>query len=331
MYAHIAHKETLSQWHACCQKRRRPSRMDLPMLKSLRMIGIALLFSASPALVACSSEEPTQDVSHATARQASFEIFEGKDGRHYFRLVAGNGENVLRSQGYASRAGAEGGIASVKVNGVNADRYRVREAADGSHYFNLVARNGATIGTSETYVSKSNAQRGAETVQRLVEAMAHPEVTVDVETAITKAAEGTYYVSEADYSWTYVGAELEDPNAAITVDLVKEKFASYIDEDPDTDKPLADLYSMTRRFEPTVLEACEAETDDYYREVCFEQYELDEALLANLTDIEVFYFGRVGGEFDGIPYVDGTAVSILIVGRTPDGNLAGVRTIAIWT
>lgn len=51
---------------------------------------------------------------------------------------------------------------------------------------------------------------------------------------------------------------------------------------------------------------------------------LDAAVDANLTDIEVFYYGGPG-------YVDGVAVSIIIVGRTPNGNLAGVRTIAIWT
>lgn len=298
------------------------------MTKSLRTLGIALLFSLSPTVfVGCASEEPTQASSNATARQASFEIFEGQDGQFYFRLVAGNGENVLRSEGYASKAGAEGGIASVKVNGTSADQYRVAEANDGSYYFNLVAKNGAVIGTSETYVSKSNAQRGADTVRSLITAMSSDDVDADVQEAIEKAAEGAWYASEADYPFTYVGAEVTDDGGPITVELVKEAMAKYVDEDPDTDKPLADLISEVRAWEPKTLEACEAETDDFYRENCFEQLELDQALEANLTDVQVFYFGSRGNE----QFVEGVAVSIFIIGRTPSGNLAGVRTIAIWT
>ena len=41
----------------------------------------------------------------------------------------------------------------------------------------------------------------------------------------------------------------------------------------------------------------------------------------------MFYFGSRGAA----GAVDGTAVSVLLVGRTPSGNYAGVRTLAIWT
>ncbi len=54
---------------------------------------------------------------------------------------------------------------------------------------------------------------------------------------------------------------------------------------------------------------------------------MDEVLAKNLRGIKVFYFGREGSR----GHVDGVGVSVIIVGRTPSGNLAGLRTIAIWT
>jgi uncharacterized protein YegP (UPF0339 family) len=47
-------------------------------------------------------------------------------------------------------------------------RYEVRAAADGNSYFVLKAANGAVIGRSEMYVSKSGAETGILAVQRLV-------------------------------------------------------------------------------------------------------------------------------------------------------------------
>ena len=110
-------------------------------------------------------EETSQDL---VSRSAYFETFQGLDGRHYFNLMAANGENVLRSQGYTALASAEKGIASVLSNGLDKRNFEVLEASNGDWYFNLIARNGEIIGTSELYASKSNAERGARTVRALV-------------------------------------------------------------------------------------------------------------------------------------------------------------------
>jgi uncharacterized protein YegP (UPF0339 family) len=56
----------------------------------------------------------------------------------------------------------------VKTNGAVVARYEVRAAADGNSYFVLKATNGAVIGRSEMYVSKSGAETGILAVQRLV-------------------------------------------------------------------------------------------------------------------------------------------------------------------
>lgn len=97
-----------------------------------------------------------------------FETFVGADRRYYFHLLAGNGQKVLASQGYASAGGAQGGIESVQANGKDEARFRVSEAKNGEWYFTLVAGNGAVIGRSELYASQSNAERGLATVARII-------------------------------------------------------------------------------------------------------------------------------------------------------------------
>jgi uncharacterized protein len=105
-----------------------------------------------------------------STRRGRFETFVGSNGDTYFHLIAGNGEKVLASQGYASASSAAAGIASVQVNGLNPERYQVREASDGSSFFVLKAANGETIALSEMYVSKANAERAILTVQKIVKA-----------------------------------------------------------------------------------------------------------------------------------------------------------------
>jgi uncharacterized protein len=96
----------------------------------------------------------------ALTGSAKFEIFKGLDSKYYFHARALNGEIVLQSQSYTTRTSALNGAISVNTNGADATRYTVLPAADGQYYFTLKAANGAIIARSETYVSKSNAQRG---------------------------------------------------------------------------------------------------------------------------------------------------------------------------
>lgn len=113
----------------------------------------------------------TATTQQAPAQQTEgrFEIFRGLDGKSYFHLRAKNGEIVLQSQGYSSRAKAAGGVASVQTNGLIAARYTVLPAVDGRHYFVLKATNGQIIGRSQLYASKYNAERGVNTVIALVQ------------------------------------------------------------------------------------------------------------------------------------------------------------------
>jgi uncharacterized protein YegP (UPF0339 family) len=45
-----------------------------------------------------------------------FELYKDRAGGFRFRLKAGNGEVIATSESYASKAGAQGGIESVKAN-----------------------------------------------------------------------------------------------------------------------------------------------------------------------------------------------------------------------
>ena len=49
-----------------------------------------------------------------------FEIYQGKDKKFYFRLVAANGQPVGRSEGYNSKPAAKNGIKAVKANAKSA-------------------------------------------------------------------------------------------------------------------------------------------------------------------------------------------------------------------
>lgn len=94
-----------------------------------------------------------------------FEIFKSeKNGKFYFNLKAGNGQVVLSSQGYANKAGAKNGIASVQTNGNNVDNYEVKVASNGKHHFNLLSANKKIIGSSQMYASKDSMNKGIKAV-----------------------------------------------------------------------------------------------------------------------------------------------------------------------
>lgn len=82
---------------------------------------------------------------------ATFELSKSSDGQFRFVLKGDNGETVLTSELYQSKASAENGIASVKKNAGHDARYERLVANNGKPYFNLKASNGQIIGTSRLY------------------------------------------------------------------------------------------------------------------------------------------------------------------------------------
>ena len=95
-----------------------------------------------------------------------FEVYTDKKGEHRFRLKAANGQVILVSEGYKQKDGCMNGIASVKKNAPQDERYDRKTAKNGKHYFNLKAGNGQVIGSSEMYEAASGCENGIASVKK---------------------------------------------------------------------------------------------------------------------------------------------------------------------
>lgn len=93
-----------------------------------------------------------------------FVVFTGKDGQHYFKLKAANGEVIFSGEGYKTRKSCLNGIESVRKNSQDEKRFEVRTAKDGRGYFILKAANGQEIGRSQMYKSDSGCRNGKKSV-----------------------------------------------------------------------------------------------------------------------------------------------------------------------
>ena len=97
---------------------------------------------------------------------AKFEIKTRKDGEFQFNLKANNGQIILTSEGYTTKAACKNGIESVKKNSQDESKFEKKEAKNGKFYFNLKATNGQIIGTSEMYEAESSRDNGIASVQK---------------------------------------------------------------------------------------------------------------------------------------------------------------------
>jgi uncharacterized protein YegP (UPF0339 family) len=96
---------------------------------------------------------------------AGYELLKNDKGQLHFVLKAGNGEIILRSETYESKASAENGIASVQKNSPLDERYELKQASDSRPFFNLKAGNHQIIGTSQMYKSAAARDAGIESVK----------------------------------------------------------------------------------------------------------------------------------------------------------------------
>lgn len=94
-----------------------------------------------------------------------FVVRTASSGETYFRLQAGNGETILKSEMYSSKAAALAGIESVRKNAADDARYE-RKATSGAQFmFNLKAANHQIIGTSESYKAEASRESGIASVK----------------------------------------------------------------------------------------------------------------------------------------------------------------------
>jgi hypothetical protein len=94
-----------------------------------------------------------------------FEISLSKNDKYMFNLKASNGQVILSSQMYESKAGALNGVESVKTNGGNDARFERATSTAGQPYFTLKAANGQVIGRSEMYSSAAAMENGIQSVK----------------------------------------------------------------------------------------------------------------------------------------------------------------------
>ncbi|TDF84434.1 YegP family protein [Pseudomonas sp. H9] len=94
-----------------------------------------------------------------------FELSTSSDGQYRFTLKAGNGEIILTSELYKTKASAENGIASVQANSAADERYEKKEASNGKFHFNLKAANHQVIGSSQMYATAQSRDAGIASVK----------------------------------------------------------------------------------------------------------------------------------------------------------------------
>ncbi|EHK89772.1 YegP family protein [Aggregatibacter actinomycetemcomitans] len=96
--------------------------------------------------------------------QGYYELKLAKDGQFMFNLMATNGQIILTSELYKSKASAQNGIASVQKNGVDEKNFEFRTIKNDQPYFVLKAANHQEIGRSQYYSSQAAAQKGVDSV-----------------------------------------------------------------------------------------------------------------------------------------------------------------------
>ena len=101
---------------------------------------------------------------------AKFEVYQsGKKNEFRFRLKADNGQIVLSSEGYTTKAGCMNGIVSVRKNVKDPKRFVKSQTPGKMFRFAVVAANKEVIGTSQNYKSESGRNNGIDSVMRNAE------------------------------------------------------------------------------------------------------------------------------------------------------------------
>lgn len=98
---------------------------------------------------------------------ASFVLKRSADKQFHIVLTAENGEPILTSETFTTKAGAQGGIQSVRDSSTKDELFERKQTADGGYYFILKSDNGEPIGRSGMYPYLDAAERGVAAVKRV--------------------------------------------------------------------------------------------------------------------------------------------------------------------
>jgi uncharacterized protein len=94
-----------------------------------------------------------------------FELKKSANDKFFFNLLASNGQIILTSEMYESKASALNGIASVQKNSADDGRFSRMEGKNKAPYFTLKAGNHQIIGQSQMYESEKSRDNGIKSCQ----------------------------------------------------------------------------------------------------------------------------------------------------------------------
>src|SRR4030043_1039350 len=98
---------------------------------------------------------------------AKFEVYQsGKNKDFRFRLKADNGQTILSSEPYKTRAACVNGIESVKKNSKDPKRINKVVTPNKLFRFAVVAGNNEVIGISQNYKSEGGRDNGIDSLKR---------------------------------------------------------------------------------------------------------------------------------------------------------------------
>lgn len=96
-----------------------------------------------------------------------------------FAFINDDGDTLVRSENYSAKKGAVNGIASVKKNCLDDNRYDLKESKNGKLYFNLKAGNGQIVATSPMFATEAERNNAISSMK--TEAAGAPEVEMELE------------------------------------------------------------------------------------------------------------------------------------------------------
>jgi len=107
------------------------------------------------------------DKVEANTTGARVEVLEGTSGFR-FNLHARNGEIVLSSEIYSSKAAAWNGAFAIQDAAALEGAFAIKTSMDNRFYFTLTAQNGQVVGVSQLYTTRAAAQAGIASVTSLL-------------------------------------------------------------------------------------------------------------------------------------------------------------------
>jgi uncharacterized protein len=95
-----------------------------------------------------------------------YQLIEGHGGGFMFALRAGNHETILEGRVYWSRQAALDAVQTVRTCSQDPACYLRRQADDGTHFFELVDKQGRVLGRSSGCTTRAGVNAGIASVQR---------------------------------------------------------------------------------------------------------------------------------------------------------------------